>query len=202
LPREIQHANLTVYGTTTAESVLVATKNAWWPSQREIYWINANDSVTRHERLDFDQPTIDNARQLWLMSGVVPSPVVAGLGVFVLLPADARSRDENLDYPAALAQSLAEGWPPLVTVCLFSTVLAVLVYRRHRRYSETGGLAWAVFIVVLGVPGLIGYWLHRRWPVSERCSKCGALVPRDRENCLRCAAGFPAPELTGLEVFA
>jgi hypothetical protein len=202
LPSEVQHANLTAYGTTAGEAVLVASKSDWWLSQRDIYWIDSNGSVVRREQLDLNQPASSNAQRLWLMSGVVPSPFVPLLGVFVFLPTNDRLRDESLDYRAALAQSLAEGWPPLVAVCLFSTVLAALGYRRHCRYSKTGALAWAVFILVLGLPGLVGYWLHRRWPVKERCPECGSVVPRDRENCLQCAAGFPTPALKGIEVFA
>jgi hypothetical protein len=83
-----------------------------------------------------------------------------------------------------------------------SAILAALCYRHHRRYTDRGGAAWALFVLVMGVPGAVGYWLHRQWPATERCDHCGAVVPRDRDGCLACAAEFPAPALKGIEVLA
>jgi hypothetical protein len=192
---------LTVYGTTGADSVLVVNKHGWH-SPSEVYWVDLNGNVTRHEKLSLPESATNHGTFLWIATGVVPSPALFTLIATVLLPAELRSRNEALDYRAALIQSLAQGWPQLVLVCLVSAILAVAVFRRHRRYSKSGSLAWAIFVFLLGVPGLVGYWLHRNWPVTERCGECGAVVPRDREMCLVCATDFPPPALKGVEIFA
>jgi hypothetical protein len=57
------------------------------------------------------------------------------------------------------------------------------------------------FVLLLGVPGVIGYLLHRRWPVFETCSACGRVVG-DREACHACGDALPPPPPTGTEVFA
>jgi hypothetical protein len=81
-------------------------------------------------------------------------------------------------------------------------VSAVVCYRHHRRLGLPGTGLWTVFVLLTGPAGLAGYWLHRHWPATERCSRCGAVVPRDRQKCLACAAEFPLPALKGCEVFA
>jgi hypothetical protein len=73
---------------------------------------------------------------------------------------------------------------------------------RHRRYAHHGAIAWAIFVLITGVPGFIGYLLHRRWPVVVRCEHCGAQTPRDRDTCLNCGTAFPPPAPKGIEVFA
>jgi hypothetical protein len=57
-------------------------------------------------------------------------------------------------------------------------------------------------VLLLGLPGWIGYRFGRKWPVLEACSECGHTVPRDRENCVCCTNNFPRPALKGTEVFA
>ena len=91
---------------------------------------------------------------------------------------------------------------PLVILFAFSVVLAILCYRRHRRIAERSSLLWALFVFLLGAPGFIGYELHRRWPVREKCQHCGAITPRDRDACLDCGTEFPLPPLKGIEIFA
>jgi hypothetical protein len=81
-------------------------------------------------------------------------------------------------------------------------VAAVVAYRHARNYYGRGAVAWALFALVGGIPGLLGYWLHRRWPHRERCAQCGAIVPRDSDECLACSADFPVPTLKGVEIFA
>jgi predicted amidophosphoribosyltransferase len=58
------------------------------------------------------------------------------------------------------------------------------------------------FVFILGVPGLLAYRFHRRWPVLEACPACKQDVPHDREACSHCGSEFPRPEPKGTEVFA
>ncbi len=201
LPKEIREASLSMYGTTGPDSILVSNTTAP-QSPTEIYWITGEGGVARHETLRLDQPPQDRRLAMWMLTGVLPSPGIQTLGALTLGPWEEMEQNGITDYSTALVHSLGDTWPPLLAVYALSTILAVVCYRHYRSYDKTGGLVWAAFVLVLGVPGLVGYWLHRRWPATERCPHCGATVPRDRENCLACAAEFPAPALKGIEVFA
>jgi hypothetical protein len=87
-------------------------------------------------------------------------------------------------------------------VSLLSVILAVLCWRRNRQYFQPASGLWFVFVLLMGLPGLVGYLFHRRWPVQEACPACGRLVPRDRDACAACGKEFPAPQPKGIEVFA
>jgi hypothetical protein len=80
--------------------------------------------------------------------------------------------------------------------------LAVLCFRRHRRYGLSWPGAWAVLVFLLGVPGFLAYLAHRAWPPRIACPACGKPAPRDRETCLACGKPFAPPAPQGTEVFA
>jgi hypothetical protein len=107
-------------------------------------------------------------------------------------------------YPEAVSRSFREFWLPLVMAQLVAVGLAVLCYRRQVRYgaSRAERIVWPLFVLVLGLPGWMGYRFGRSWPVLEACSSCGVSVPQDRESCVRCRADSPRPALKGTEVFA
>jgi hypothetical protein len=107
-------------------------------------------------------------------------------------------------YPEALVRALGEFAPALVVAQLLAAVLAVLCYRRQVRYGANARerIVWPLFVLLLGLPGWIGYRFGRSWPVLEACPACGTGVPRDREHCARCETEFSPPALKGTEVFA
>jgi hypothetical protein len=135
---------------------------------------------------------------------VVPAPVV-------LLGLVARERPAKLlelglatTYGEALDRALLEFWPALLTAQLIALGFAALCYRRQVRYGANPGerVVWPLFVLLLGLPGWVGYRFGRSWPVLESCPACSNDVPQDRESCLRCEAEFPRPALKGTEVFA
>ncbi|HEX3726036.1 MAG TPA: hypothetical protein VHV08_07320, partial [Pirellulales bacterium] len=89
-----------------------------------------------------------------------------------------------------------------LVVAAVSALLAVVCYRRHVRYQRHGAMVWAVFVFLGGPAALVGYWLHARWPATERCRQCGATVSRDRERCPLCSSDFSLPARQGTEIFA
>jgi hypothetical protein len=107
-------------------------------------------------------------------------------------------------FSEAFARALADYWPALLVAQVIATVLSLLCYLRQRRYAAGRGecIGWALFVIVLGLPGWVGYRFCRSWPPLERCPGCDGVVPRDRDACARCEAAFPAPALRGTEVFA
>ena len=142
----------------------------------------------------FDKP----GAQGWVISACVPAPiVVAGVAV-------AKGLDDgpDADLAAALKRAWVETWPALLPVSLLAAVLAGLCYRRQRRYALPRTAIWVAFVFLTGVPGLLGYLFHRRWPVLDACPACSRSAPRDREACAHCHTEFPRAAPKGIEVFA
>ena len=139
---------------------------------------------------------------VWLKAGLVPSTVCYAVVLLVIMPITSFFENLSPTYSAALDYWWAAGWPALVAVCALSMVLSIYCFRRHKRVSEYGSFSWALFVFLFGVPGFIGYLLHKRWPVTEKCQHCHKVTPRDRDACLDCGTEFPLPAMKGIEVFA
>jgi hypothetical protein len=199
IPDAIRDQNISVVGTLSDEVILAARNSL--VSETELYWIDGQEKVTRHETFP-RPPRFDSGGMEWISVLIVPMPVLLAIMLFVAAPLSLLSQNEAVDFPTALAQTLPDVWLPFLIVCLVSIVAAAAVYRRHRRFSEQGAVGWAVFVLLLGLPGWIGYRLHRGWPHRAACANCGAVVPRDRAACLACDADFPPPVHKGIEVFA
>jgi hypothetical protein len=205
VPEALRGRDLCFTETSTGEAVLC------WNSpfdelarevEYRIWWV-APDGRSREARTTLAWCGGLQPLQTW--GGlVVPSPAV--LGGYVGLRRSRQLLDERLaaSYPAALGRALAEFGPALVTAQLLAAGLAVLCYRRQVRYGagRAERVLWPLFVLVLGLPGWVGYRFGRSWPVLEACPACAGTVPRDREACKRCAAEFPPPALVGTEVFA
>lgn len=184
-----------------------------------LYWSSAEDDLaTEKERLvywvqsdgHFREAAVTLAhsgelRSVRLFGGVtMPSP----LGLVGTIVRDRYKKLLNRGLSAspaeAFVRALTEFWPALASAQMIAFGLAVLCYRRQARYGvgRAERFVWPLFVLMLGLPGWIGYRFRRSWPVLESCPECGAAVPRDREGCLRCANDFPRPALKGTEVFA
>lgn len=85
---------------------------------------------------------------------------------------------------------------------LYTLLWAFLAWKRETRYgsSPRQRWMWTVFVYLLGLPALIGYLAHRKWPKLEECPGCKASTPVDREGCLTCGTPWAVPERTGIEV--
>jgi hypothetical protein len=129
------------------------------------------------------------------------SPFILALSVFLFVPLEISAWESRIhqfwDF-----QSVLQFLPILLTTLFLAALFSVRCYHRQRRNSAHHTISWMVFVLLLGWPGLIGYALHRRWPVLVCCPNCGAETPRDRDTCAKCNAAFPPPALKGIEVFA
>ncbi len=136
-----------------------------------------------------------------LMTGIL-CPVVAGELLFV--PESLPYYDHWARYAKAVGNRMAVFWPCLLLVFLMTTGLAWMSWRRLVKYgaTRTEQVVWPLFVLVLGLPGWIGFRFARPWPVRRPCPACGVVVPRDRDECAACLAGFPPPALNGTEIFA
>ena len=133
---------------------------------------------------------------------VVPAPAILAIITLLIAPLSTMLNGQESNYATALAHILAEIWPALLVVTLLAAALAWYCCRRQRRYYQSCKHRLVRVRLALGLPGLVGYLFHRRWPVLEKCPACGHDVPRDREVCAECGAAFPPPEAKGSEVFA
>jgi hypothetical protein len=170
----------------------------------QLMWIDAKGNILRQKdytvkRGDF----AGRAKYLpWDTAMAVPAPLGIAVMSIVLAPLISISLGEEPAYLGSLGRLCAEFWPAAVGIVLLSAALAWLCYRRQRRFAQPWTGVWVAFVFLAGLPGLVGYLFHRRWPVLEACPTCGRSVPRDRDACAACGAEFPAPQPKGIEVFA
>jgi hypothetical protein len=137
-------------------------------------------------------------------AAVVPSPIGLSALITTFFPQQLLDSGRASTYREAFSVSLQMTWPALVIAQLLAAVLALLCYRRQARYgaSRQERILWPLFVLLVGLPGWIGYRFGRTWPVLEPCPSCDVDVPRDRDGCARCQAEFPPATRIGTEVFA
>jgi hypothetical protein len=72
-----------------------------------------------------------------------------------------------------------------------------------RRYHFTAGsqLKWAIFHLLTGLPGFLGFLCVQEWPAREPCPNCKKMRLVDREKCEYCGADFAPPAKNGTEIF-
>ncbi|HVC93010.1 MAG TPA: hypothetical protein VND64_04930 [Pirellulales bacterium] len=111
--------------------------------------------------------------------------------------------DREPSYASAAASMRRNSWPALTMIVGLSSLLAAAAWRRARAFalSKPERIAWVVFVFLTGVPGYIGYLLHRRWPLRQECPRCEAKVPWDRGACAACGKPFPSAAVEGTEIF-
>jgi hypothetical protein len=205
IPEEFRERSFSFYDVGGGTALVTASRSSELNnlSKEELAWIDATGKVLRRADVTLNSGSpVRRDAAAWMLSLVVPAPAVTAVVGVVFIPLADVKEGRAPTYFAALAQFWPMWWPPLLVVSLLAAALAVYCYRRHRRYCQPYAAAWFVFILLTGLPGLVGYLFYRRWPVLEKCPACGQAVPRDREACAKCSAQFPLPEPKGCEVFA
>jgi len=176
-----------------------------WGSRVRYYWLDRSGRVTRRAEFTlrgYNRPYAFAQRAQ--VGTVAPSSaaVVGFAGVYrpVALLDDGHAQGAA----EAWALALGEQWPSLLLGLAVSAGLAWACYRREVRYrgGAAGRVFWPLFVLVLGLPGWVGYRYGRSWPPLARCPSCGADAPHDRVECAACRAELPPPALGGTEVFA
>jgi hypothetical protein len=203
IPEPGRRRDVAVVETLGGEAVMYWRLPAQEPTDKyefQICWVRP-DGQHRETRVALTPGAlILSPRQMGI---VCPSPLFLS-GAIAFFVAPNRLEDETVTYTQTVAEDLRQFWPALAIAQVLSVGLAILCYRRQVRYG-TGRMeriVWPLFVLLLGLPGWIGYRFGRSWPVLETCPDCGIAVPRDRESCVRCTNDFPRPALKGTEVFA
>ena len=172
-------------------------------SRQLVYRIKADGAIEDQFAVDLQAGSSapDGATQALLLALVLPVPAILfAIGAFLVI-----ANDPPQSYPAAITALLKDSWPSLlIAVLALSIVLAILVQRRSRAFglSRREQIAWSVFVLLFGLPALVGFRLYRRWPIRQPCPNCQAQAPRDRVACAECGMRFPDPSLKGTEIFA
>mgnify|MGYP001130401333 CR=1 FL=1 len=170
--------------------------------QREMVYQLAADGAIRKSTpvaLNNGASGVSGRTALVFMALGAPAPLPA-----LAVDAVGAINDPYRDFPAALASILTASLPVLAAVGLLALALAAATWRRGRAFGTPTRerTAWTVFVALFGLPGWVGFRLHRAWPARATCPRCGARAPRDRESCVACGEPFPEPAATGTEIFA
>ncbi len=170
--------------------------------KHRFVWADRQGNVIREKSVAFENTSWLNQVDVTMgVAGVaVPATGIITTAMAVVWPLVLVDEGTSTSYPAAMAELLPICWPPLLAVNLLGVVLAIFCYRRQKRFAQARVWPWVVFVFLFGLPGMVGYLAHQRWPVREACPKCKQQAPRDRDACSACDEPFPQPEPKGIEV--
>jgi hypothetical protein len=154
---------------------------------------------------------VDEGRWIAVGACILTAPIQADIAFLLLGPVEGmlsgrRSyaeslRDMRKDFEGSGFFSVI---PFLIVSHLFPVIWGAAAWGWARRYglSANQRKAWAAFVYLFGLPGLVGFFAHRKWPHREACPSCGKKAPVDHDSCVNCGLEFPPPAAKGIEVFA
>ncbi len=173
------------------------------PTTHVFRWINTEGETLREEQFVLGPREMGGrAMSCCIATLATPAPAVLESLMLATGPADYLESGKAEDYAGTLGLILSAIWPELLLVNFLGAISAWFCYRRQKRYAQPWTRTWVVFVFLFGVPGLVGYLFHRRWPPRLPCPECDAPAPRDREACAACGKQFAPPAPKGIEVFA
>ena len=175
---------------------LELNKKSGWKMPEHVRWIGPEGAVTKNLELP-DLNPIRSERWPEKMATALLLPLLRHVA-FV----------ENFFTAGTLPmmslafdQEFLGGWN-LLSYAL-GILCAVIGWTLARRcnFSTKASVGWAVFILLLGVAGLLTFLCVQEFPAREECPGCKKLRAVDRENCEHCDSEFSPPEKNGTEIF-
>jgi hypothetical protein len=201
LPEAVHTLDLTLYNWWTDQPIIVTTDYTGTSDPNyyvtNCYWLNRDGAIAKHEQFKL-APKQQNSGPYFAI--VMPAPSLLALAATMTVVSEV-DRGGSPDLGSAAKEFFAKQWHGIAIVAVLTVVAALVTYRHHRRYAKSGSLAWAIFVLCFGVPGAIGYWLHRRWPLLLTCGQCGQSTPADQIACRSCARELPLPTQKQIEIF-
>jgi len=144
----------------------------------DVTHLNADGTLRTQQRITLHTPRgishLGETGEMNVVTLAVPAPVYSGTILSTVVPALNPPDDQRL------ANVFRRTWLAQVVVLAIAIGLAWRTWRRQRTLDLPNATVWSLFVLLLGVPGYLGYRLHRRWPLPE----------------------VPPPQPTGLEVLA
>src|SRR5262249_42173371 len=140
----------------------------------DLTWINPAGNVTRSTSLTLNENRWSQSLREELLIGAiaVPAPIVPAVVPF--LPG-------LFDKARTVQDVFHQAWPAILLILFVARAVTTLAARWRRRYAQPCSSAWLAFVFLFGLPGFVGYLLHRRWPIRRLA---------------------PPPQPTGVEIFA
>ena len=200
VPEELHSKWMTVYAVGDGLLVHTGYGAEYSHAERRLTWLDADSKVVKERVVTITVPA-RTPFHAWQAAAAAPTPMIVELATHVAEPFDRLGRGATT-FGEGWRQSLAANWPLEVLNWVVAVGLAGWCHRRHRQYGLAGAAGWCVFVLLLGVAGVAGYLLHRRWPIREACPTCQQPASRDRPACVACGNAYPRPALNGSEVFA
>ena len=141
----------------------------------DIHWV-ASGGSTREAKITL--PWAGGATQTVLFGVEAPMPAFVLGSTAILRTRELLDNGLAATYDEALSRALTEYWPAIAIAQLIALALAGLCYRRQVRYGAGGieRIVWPMFVLVLGLPGWIGYRFSRFWPVLDTCPTCRGVI--------------------------
>ena len=204
IPAELRNDRFTFYDLGDDAAMLHLTRQdpMDYAVEHDFVWIDGEGNVTDEKSVTLkgtawlDRPAVT----MGVGAMAVPATACFTTALLVVSPWVSVFQGTFPSYSAAMATILPQSWVPLLAVNLLCVVLAIICYRRQKKFAQARVWPWVAFVFLFGLPGMVGYLAHQRWPVREACPKCKQPVPRDRDACAACDEPFPQPELKGIEV--
>ena len=152
-----------------------------------VLWLSEAQGISRSTDLAALPQSVGNDRFGDLAFALAPPGLVFAIPLVAKV-----SWHEVTDKGPVLAGAVAAG--------LLCAAAGWWLGRRYNlsRRARTG---WAVFHLVSGVPGLLGFLCVQEWPAREVCPSCKKLRVVNREHCEHCGTGFSPPQKSGIEIF-
>lgn len=176
IPAELRDEDFTFYSLPDGEALV----NLWeWDFKSrfityDLVWFNRAGEISKRRSVTLQARDYVQTTQEESMIGAIAVPVPFLWSVIPFV-SDAVTRRETL------RNFLSDTWPAALLLFVVAIAAAVATDCWQRRYALPRSYGWMAFVFLFGLPGFVGYLLHRRWPVRHPA---------------------PAPLRTGLEVFA
>jgi hypothetical protein len=175
IPAELRDEEFTFYR-VSEQTAFVDVSHSSDPTRRndhELVWFNKAGEITRREKVS--------------LKGLQVTPNgLAATGPFLALPEllfwACVIPTMDADQPGGGSlPAFAAIWPGALFIFCTTAFAVVLTDRKQRRSGMPRSYAWLAFVLLLGMPGYVGFLVHRRWPRH---------------------APIPPQQRSGIEVFA
>lgn len=161
IPAELRDEDFTFYPAND-QTAFVDVAHSSEPTRRidhDLVWFNSAGEIDRREKVSLKEFRV-------APNGLAAAGPFLAMPELLLWACVIPMMDADQPGGGSLP-SLADVWPGAVFVLFTTAIAVVLADRKQRRSGLPRSYAWLAFVVLLGMPGYIGFLVHRRWPVQQ-----------------------------------
>jgi hypothetical protein len=216
LPKELNGScSLTYYGRSKKGPVLSVEAGYVEAGQTHtIYHMDEAGNLLSREEVTLlaELPDVNES-----MTSTMGYALLGSSGIFmgILMDSHPKERDQKLSGDVDLGKAnpftknllrkkrlIVYKRAVIGLVCSLAFALFALFWERRYHGTIISQVVWSIYVLLFGLPGLIGYLTHRKWPVRLPCVHCGTKLPVTSTVCSKCSTPVPPPEHTPREIFA